>query len=121
MGREKTQAQPLCCLCDVYLALKAQIVKENKRMEKCNQTKSGEALLIPHKETSEEGILQRSITQSRESVHHEDTRIFSAYVCKNRASKSTKSYHMVSSEQHWYRLRAYQKPRAQAPHLPYLL
>ena len=45
------------------LSLKAQIVKDNKRMEKHNQKKSGEAILISHKETSEEGKLPRNITQ----------------------------------------------------------
>ena len=84
-----------------------QIVKENKRMEKYNQKKSGEAILIPHKETSEEGILPRYYTITRESVHHEDIRIFNAYVRKNRASKPTKSSHMVSCEQHRYHLGAY--------------
>ena len=54
------------------IALKTQIVKENKRMEKNNQKKSGEAILIPHKETSEDGILPRYYTITRESVHHED-------------------------------------------------
>ena len=32
-------------------------------MEKHNQKKSGEAILISHKETSEEGKLPRNITQ----------------------------------------------------------